>query len=703
MAALLWVALLAAPHGSRAQPPADWRDITPAASVSASMGEALPDGFTPRALCDGSVAATSRVVGHANLNAQFGMRFAWSAFESRWEWPAPQAVAAVDLYVADPTTAHAAPVCVKLRAQDERGHYTIRLIHNEYLSWQPASDWTDSVDPAARAQTVRLQLRRPFLTTGLQIIVGHHQRWVELGDVRLWSAPVAPALPVPPTAEAIRCWFADPWAGTEGGARLPDAEGPAVPWSLRMCRNDTEQAIIGLLNEGDADGAITVSVSGAPPGLQAELLAVGAIEARGTPQEWWAPGKSHVALMNLLTAEGVRGFAGYFPAHFVAPESWERFPTLVLAPGKPAYVWLRLTTLGETLARPGTYHLTFTAGALRRDIAVEVLNVRLPAEPVVESIAYGSVSDADSRLHHTTVNGGYRRFVTCNLVVHMNRWGTDFVKLAQDDPEGFRQLVRQGVDDLYRDLIGRGYRKDQILIEIWDEPNDANIESWLLIAREIKAYDPTALVYANPPEDWEGHPCTLEKTVRPMAPYVDVWAPHLNLINRFPETLACMKATGKPIWFYQNVGLAYSRNEGSGTAWYRTAPWQALRHNLQGVGFWSAAGYYGDPWDDFDRDPYTDWPDAAVVFADEAGGAIGTRNWEAWREGIEDVAIGRMLALALDEGRLSEADRAPARRWLAETPDRVIRESRAEAAVEARALALAWLDAAQDDGQWPEE
>ena len=48
--------------------------------------------------------------------------------------------------------------------------------------------------------------------------------------------------------------------------------------------------------------------------------------------------------------------------------------------------------------------------------------------------------------------------------------------------------------------------KEQILVEIWDEPNDANIDSWLLLAKEIKAYDPTALIYANPPEDWEGHP-----------------------------------------------------------------------------------------------------------------------------------------------------------------------------------------------------
>jgi hypothetical protein len=116
-----------------------------------------------------------------------------------------------------------------------------------------------------------------------------------------------------------------------------------------------------------------------------------------------------------------------------------------------------------------------------------VLNVRLPAVPVVESIAYGEVSAADSRAHHTTVNGGHDRFVMCDLVVHMNRWGTDFVKLAQEDPEGFRTLLRSGLDGVYKDLIGKGYHKEQILVEIWDEPNDASIDSWLLMAKEIKA------------------------------------------------------------------------------------------------------------------------------------------------------------------------------------------------------------------------
>ena len=460
----------------------DWREITAAATVVASLGADKPlEGFAPSVLRDGSVAPPSTAVGSANLNAEFHLQFAWSAFESRWEWPQPQAIAAIDLLVAEPLTDHAAPVCVKVLALDAHGQYTVRLYHNENLVWQPAVGWQDAQAPAQKAQTVRLALTRPYLTKGLRIVVGHQQKWVELGDVRIWaSTATLPVVAVPPplTANQIRLWSDTPWADTEGGTKPPAVGADTAPWALTVCRRDTEQALIGLLNSGPDAGSVTVGVSGAPAWLGVELHAVGAVEARGTTAEWWAVGKSHVALLNLFTAEQVRSFGGHFPKHFPDVAAWQDFPTLRLLPGKPAYVWLKLTTAAE--APPGDVKLEFSAGPRRRELTVRVLNVRLPA-----------------------------------------------------------------------------VRKDQILVEIWDEPNDANIDSWLLMAKEIKAYDPTALIYANPPEDWEGHPCTLAKTVQPMAPYVDVWAPHLNLINQFPDTLVCMKATGKPIWFYQNVGLAY--------------------------------------------------------------------------------------------------------------------------------------------------
>lgn len=670
-----------------------WRDLTAAATVSVVSDAGTPDAFSPEALRDGSVAANSRVVGHTNLNARFRMQFAWQACATQWEWPQAQPVAAVDLIVASPPTACAAPVCVKVLGQDGNGRYTVCLRHIENLAWQS--------DPAAKTQTARLTWPGPFVTRGLQIVVGHHQKWVELGEVRVWASTLAP-VPPPPVkplpAASLKTWWANSWADTQGGTEQPTPAELATPWALSACRNDTEQAMVGLLNTGTEPGTVDVSVGALPRGVQAELLAVGTVLGRGTTAENWHKDKSHPALLNLFTAEQVRGFCDLFPPQFPDAAVWYRFPTLVLTPGKPAYVWLRLSTIAAT--KPGKVRLRFLAGATRREIALDVLQVRLPATPVVESFPYGGVHDEDSRVHHSTVNAGYRRFVTCNLVVHMNKWGTDFVKLAHDDPEGFRKVIREGLDGVYRDFTAQGYRKDQVLVEIWDEPNDANIDSWLLMAKEVKACDPLALIYANPPEDWAGHPCTLEKTVAPMAPFVDIWAPHLNLINQFPETLKCMKATGKPIWFYQNVGLGCSRNEWAAAGWYRTAPWEALRHGLSGVGFWSASSYYGDQWDDFDNTPYNDWPDAAVVFTDEQGNALTTRNWEAWREGIEDVAIGGMLQLAASKGWLRPADVSAAKQWLATTPAQVIghnRQTEGATVATARAQALSWLNATWDD------
>ncbi|MBI3923590.1 MAG: hypothetical protein HY318_19380 [Armatimonadetes bacterium] len=100
-----------------------------------------------------------------------------------------------------------------------------------------------------------------------------------------------------------------------------------------------------------------------------------------------------------------------------------------------------------------------------------------------------------------------------------------------------------------------------------------------------------------------------------------------------------------------------------------------------------------------------DWPDAATVFTDEQGNAIATRQWEAWREGIEDVEIARMLQSAVKKGWLRPGDMPAAKRWLAEIPTKVIDENQktgGRAVQEARSQALAILDRAWDTRWKPE-
>jgi len=520
---------------------------------------------------------------------------------------------------------------------------------------------------------------------------------------------IALAVPLGAQGKAeVVVWLEGPWTDTRAGARLPADEDLARPWAMTLCRNDTEQAIVGLLNRGDRPVELTVSVRTDLPAdrSQVELLAMGAIEARGEGIDWWREGKVRTGLINLFTAEQVASFGGGFPKRFIGTDAWAEFPKLVLMPGEPVRIWLRVRAFGAGYPEPGRYSIRLAATGdsadIQQNVAVRVLKVTLPREPVIESITYGTVDDEDAKLHHVTVNGGYRRWAFGNLLLAGGFWSEwvnedkPLLKQAKDDPATFRRRIGQAVENLYAQHQTEGLPKSRCVLEICDEPGDDNVADWMALAETVRAVDPEARIIANPPHDWEGGHTTFDITIRPMAHLVDVWEPHSDWFA-VPEVAGFLKGEDKPLWFYNNIGLALSRYEPAVNHFYRQAGWIALKHGLQGIGIWSAASYYGDPWDDFDEGQWgIDWPDAAIVFPSEAG-AIATRNWEAWRETIEDVAIYRMLGRALREGMIDERDVGRAGDWLAETPDLVLgrnQETEGQTVTQAVAEALEILDRA---------
>jgi hypothetical protein len=409
--------------------------------------------------------------------------------------------------------------------------------------------------------------------------------------------------------------------------------------------------------------------------------------------------------MNLFTPAQVQAFHGFFPEHFVRPGTWAKFPSLALPPGQPVYVWLRLSSRGERPSSPGGKELAFVVktkdGDERQAISVDVLEVTLPERPVVQSWTYGVVNDDIGRHHYNTVNGGYRYFTAKNLSAHAGLNRHDLAKLHREDPEKVRKIVRAGVDGIYSEAKAEGYDRDQVIFVIYDEVRDAKAPDWVVAAREVRAYQPDATIIANPAPEVRGMKMTLDGTIKQIAPFVDIWEPHLQLVENEPAVVSTIKATGKPFWFYRNVGNHISRDEGAATGFYRSAPWTVLKHDMQGACFWAANRWYADMWNDFDRDKARDWADAAVSFEDETHSAITTRNLEAWREGLEDVAIGRMLRAALDRGMLKGTDAAAAQAWLGKAPDRVLQTNEkadGRPAREARDEALDILNRNWSDG-----
>jgi len=116
-----------------------------------------------------------------------------------------------------------------------------------------------------------------------------------------------------------------------------------------------------------------------------------------------------------------------------------------------------------------------------------------------------------------------------------------------------------------------------------------------------------------------------------------------------------MLSTGKPVWMYACEG---SYKLQSPLGYFRGQAWQAWRHGLSGVGWWSWCAT-ADTWA----------PDAGYTTVYQGDGVIPSKRWEAIRDGIEDYGMLTALKRAADAA--AAADRRPnavqaARRLFAE-------------------------------------
>ena len=134
-----------------------------------------------------------------------------------------------------------------------------------------------------------------------------------------------------PSASAeVVAWFDDPWRFTDGGTMLPTPEDLARPWYMRACRNDIEQAFIGLVNRGEDWVDVTVSLEHNlhEDTAKSQLLIAGAIRSRKNPDG---------ALVNLFMPQQLASFEGKFPPTFTNIAQIKDFPTLHLQPNHPAW------------------------------------------------------------------------------------------------------------------------------------------------------------------------------------------------------------------------------------------------------------------------------------------------------------------------------------------------------------------------------
>jgi outer membrane protein assembly factor BamB len=208
---------------------------------------------------------------------------------------------------------------------------------------------------------------------------------------------------------------------------------------------------------------------------------------------------------------------------------------------------------------------------------------------------------------------------------------------AAPDSETYGKAHVQWLRTWAKHLADLGVGYEGFALYPVDEPglNKGLVEAYLLMAKLAREADPKIQMYTDPVSGISAD------ELRSMLPYVDIWCPNrggLILDGDNVEKLAIMKESGKPVWMYECDDNAKHL---SPLGYYRGQAWLAWQHGLTGIGFWSYCTSQDDPW--FVPKARYDY---LLVYP--GNGVVGSKRWEAVRDGIEDYGMLTVLKRAIE-------------------------------------------------------
>ena len=164
-----------------------------------------------------------------------------------------------------------------------------------------------------------------------------------------------------------------------------------------------------------------------------------------------------------------------------------------------------------------------------------------------------------------------------------------------------------------------------------DEPGEAK---WRDVcdpaSRLLKKVDPEMLTWEDP------SPGVTDEQLEDSLPYFDMYCPNLGHIDS-PTVLDICHRTNLRSWYY----ACASEKNSSPFAYYRWFSWNAWEMQLGGIGMWVYVDDNGMTFSD-----YTTGVSYGLIYRGDKG-VIGSKRWDAWRQGIADYEYLRMLTDAL--------------------------------------------------------
>ncbi|HOE11938.1 MAG TPA: PQQ-binding-like beta-propeller repeat protein [bacterium] len=530
------------------------------------------------------------------------------------------------------------------------------------------SNWKDvnpTVQSACQKQLHRLQFD---LTSASQFSGKDEEKITLLTETRLAAERFRQIVQVS-NADGAKCtfiaWTASPWAYFHQSKSIP-APGTLVEkieWTV--CKNEYEPAIVNLTN-----------VSGRT------------LEVRVVPKDWTSAEKDVISGRKFL--EFHRAVTG---PTYRREEIADALPMLdqgrllTIAPWESAQLWINLL---PTDAKAGIYQGTLRLMTLEPDssemeipVSVEVVDLSLPrprplrfctwsyithhftgmeeavrkdllahANTVFLAPCPGATFDADGNLmgeidysqhdefvcaYRAESPGSFFLFSSAQNAVR----GPEFLSAGWE--RGYETYLKQWVKHL-KEL---GVRYDQFALYPYDEPNlqGSNVVDQLItVAKATRKADPNILIYTDPTTG------STVDLIENLAPYIDIWCPSAELIERSGEDLIPLfKKYGKEVWFYDAAG--YSRTL-STLGIYRWRPWESWSRGFTGCGHWVYSSHPHDLW--LGPNPSANY--YPTVYDGE--GVVTSKRWEACREGAEDYEylylLREMILSAKEKGVAKE-------------------------------------------------
>lgn len=442
------------------------------------------------------------------------------------------------------------------------------------------------------------------------------------------------------TACGVACGYkicqVNPWfeADAKQLHHIAKEKSPTQFIKLAGPRNDWLSGAVMLVAAQDV--SVTVGQD-LPKELEGkiQLRVVGKIKARDPNAVVWDP---------IMTEAQVKGSARYV----INGESIKDFPLLRVSPQTPALIWITVD-LRDIAAGQYVSKLTFTDSKNKVKVIplkVEVLDAEIPVKNPLRCFMW-QYSTKSPVMIQDLIDHGINIF----HVNHQASWdnGAEFLLFffgpswhRKPITEGTYDEVKKELDRLWGVIEDNNVPLDSWAIQVADEVSDKSYEIDVEYAKLVKKYKPETPICFNPAfgvaADSHQHLTTLDKTIKNIAPYCDIWMPYAWHLWGADKTGSSVydfinedrNTHGKRFWAYDIWGAA-SRRPSAGRSMFRRGPYVAWKYRIEGFSNYALNAWWSQqPWNHV-----TASLNYSLIYSN-GDPPIAGRSYEVLRQGFQE-------------------------------------------------------------------